>query len=294
MERPDVRVVNLKDLIRPLTQMDNIKEIYIFGSRAYGTGSLRSDIDILVYAPEGVTQYEITNIIKKEKALDIFETTNKTEARSFANDSRLRRDDLIKTLDALLLWERKDGFKEEVLCRFQTINILRDYDFKMSCMPSYSESEEKFYKTFGHFAVFVIMPFIETLNSVYQAIENTLKTHGMTAIRADKEEFSDDLWGNVSTYLNCCVAAIAIFNKFDAEEEDIYNPNVALETGYMMALGRKVCLLKDSCLKKLPTDIISKLYKTYDADDIERTVSQQIESWLKDNHLGDDYKRIVD
>ena len=66
------------------------------------------------------------------------------------------------------------------------------------------------------------------------------------------------------------------------------------KTGYMMALGRKVCLLKDSCLKKLPTDIISKLYKTYDANDIERTVSQQIESWLKDNHLGDDYKRIVD
>ena len=159
MERSDIRIVDLKELIKPLTEIEKIKEIYIFGSRAYNTGSLRSDIDILIYAPEGVTQYEMTNIIKKEKALDIFETTNKTDAHSFANDSRLKRDNLIKTLDALLLWERKNGFKEDVLCRFQTMNILRDYDFKMSCMPSYSESEEKFYKTFGHLTVFVIMPF---------------------------------------------------------------------------------------------------------------------------------------
>ncbi|WP_296261884.1 nucleotidyltransferase family protein [uncultured Phocaeicola sp.] len=228
MERPDVRVINLKDLIRPLTQIDTIKEIYIFGSRAYNTGSLRSDIDILVYAPDGVTQYEIAQIIKKEKALDIFETTNKIEARSFANDSRLRRDDLVKTLDALLLWEREDGFKEEALCHFQTINILRDYNFKMSCMPSCSKSEEEFFKTFGYSAVFVIMPFIDTLDSIYQTIEKTLKEHKMIAVRADIKEFSDDLWGNVSTYLNCCVAAIAVFNKFNSEE-DIYNPNVALE-----------------------------------------------------------------
>ena len=103
--------------------------------------------------------------------MDIFETTNKTDAHGFANDSRLKRDNLIKTLDALLLWERKNGFKEDVLCRFQTMNILRDYDFKMSCMPSYSESEEKFYKTFGHLTVFVIMPFTDALDPVYQAIK---------------------------------------------------------------------------------------------------------------------------
>ena len=282
MQREDVRIVNLKDLISPLTEIGGIEEIYIFGSRAYHTGSLRSDIDILVYAPEGVIQYEITQIIKKENALDIFETTNKTDARSFANDSRLKRDNLIKTLDAILLWERKDGFKEDVLCKFQTISILRDYDFKMSCLPCYTESEEHFYKKYGHHAIFVIMPFIDTLYPVYQAIEAKLKEYDITVVRADKEEFSDDLWGNVSTYLNCCIAAIAVFNKFDDNEKDIYNPNVALETGYMMALGRKVCLLKDSRLEKLPTDIISKLYKTYDANDIENTVPQQVESWYKE------------
>lgn len=287
MERSDIRIVNLKELIKPLTEMEKVEEIYLFGSRAYNTGSLRSDVDILVYAPDGVTQYEITKLIKKEKALDIFETTNKTEARSFVNDSRLRRDDLIKTLDALLLWDRVNGFNENELCKFQAMNILRDYDFKMSSMPLCSESEEEFYKTYNYNAIFVIMPFIDTLDSLYKEIKKTLGKHNITAVRADEKEFSDDLWGNVSTYLNCCSAAIAVFNKFD-DEEDVYNPNVALETGYMMALGRKVCLLKDNRLKKLPTDIISKLYKTYDFSDIANTVPEQIESWLKDNNLVDD------
>lgn len=284
MKRSDVRIINLRNLIQPLTEIEGIKEIYLFGSRAYNTGSLRSDIDILVYAPDGVTQYEITQIIEKEKALDIFETTNKTEARSFANDSRLKRNDLIKTLDAILLWERKEGFNENALCRFQTINILRNYDFKMSCFPSYTKSEEKFYKKYGYYAVFVIMSFDDALLPIYHAIEKTLKKHDIVAVRADEKEFSDDLWGNVSTYLNCCHAAIAVFNKYDSEE-DIYNPNVALETGYMMALGRKICLLKDSRLKQLPTDIISKLYKTYDINDIDNTVSKQIESWLRDKNI---------
>lgn len=244
MQRQDLRVVNLKDLIRPLTEIKEIEEIYIFGSRAYNTGSYRSDIDILVYAPEGVTRYEITEFIKREKALDIFETTNKTEARSFANDSRLRRNNLINTLDARLLWERKNGFNEGELCHFQAMRILRDYDFKMSSMPLYSDREEDFYKTYGYNAIFVIMPFINTLDSLYEEIKKTLEKHHITVVRADEKEFTDDLWGNVSTYLNCCHAAIAVFNKFDDGEKDIYNPNVALETGYMMALGRKVCLLK--------------------------------------------------
>lgn len=293
MQRQDLRVVNLKELIRPLTEIKEIEEIYIFGSRAYNTGSYRSDIDILVYAPEGVTRYEITELIKREKALDIFETTNKTEARSFANDSRLRRDNLINTLDARLLWERKNGFNEGELCLFQTMRILRDYDFKMSSMPLYSDREEDFYKTYGYNAIFVIMPFINTLDSLYEEIKKTLEKHHITAVRADEKEFTDDLWGNVSTYLNCCHAAIAVFNKLDDREEDIYNPNVALETGYMMALGRKVCLLKDKRLKKLPTDIISKLYKTYDFEDIENTIPEQIEPWLKDNNLMDDCKESI-
>lgn len=75
--------------------------------------------------------------------------------------------------------------------------------------------------------------------------------------------------------------AVAVFDKND---QDSYNPNVALEVGYMLAKKRKVCLLKDNRLAKLPTDLISKLYREYDPNDIKNSVSKEIEMWIR-NHL---------
>lgn len=235
--RRDTRTVNLSDLISLITEIKNIEEIYLFGSRAYNTGSLRSDIDILVYAPEGVRADEINRIIEKENALDIFETTNKVEARSFANDSRLKRQNLIKTIDAKLLWSRENGYNDEILSQYKEIKLLIDYDYKMSIMPSYSKEEESFYKEYGHFAVFIIMPFAPEYNNIDQAIKKIFKDCGYTAVRADEKYFSADLWENVRVYLECCDTAVAVFDKND---QDNYNPNVALEVGYMMAKGSKV------------------------------------------------------
>ena len=42
---------NLKEIIdRIISHHIEVQEIYLFGSRAYNTGSLRSDIDLLVIA----------------------------------------------------------------------------------------------------------------------------------------------------------------------------------------------------------------------------------------------------
>ena len=44
---------NLKEVVKYLIQrFPSILEIYLFGSRAYKTGSLRSDIDLLVYSAD--------------------------------------------------------------------------------------------------------------------------------------------------------------------------------------------------------------------------------------------------
>lgn len=166
-KRIDIREVNLKDLISPITMIRGVEQIYLFGSRSYKTGSPRSDIDLLVYAPTGIKESEISSIISNERALDIFETMDNRIARSFANDSRLIRDDLIKVLDAKLLWSKDEQFNNEVLNEYKELELLMDYDFKMSIMPSYTIEEQKFYKTYGHNAVFVIMPFREELNIVY-------------------------------------------------------------------------------------------------------------------------------
>lgn len=276
--RDDVRLINLRDLIYKISKINNVKEIYIFGSRAYETDSLRSDIDILVYAPEGLRRDEIMPIIEMEKALDIFKTTNKIEAESFANDSWIRRDDIVATLDAKLLWSKEKG-ESSLMDRYQKIKVQRDIDFKMSHIPSYSDEEIKFYKTYGNHAVFVIMPFREKLKIVYDIIQSVFAKNEYIAIRANEKLFTDDLWNNVKVYLDCCKVAVAIFDKND---QDSYNPNVALEVGYMLAKGNKVCLLKDCKLPKLPSDLISRMYMEYDSDKIETTLPQQLELWIRD------------
>ena len=278
--RKDIRRINLQELVNRISEINKIEEIYIFGSRRYETGSLRSDIDILVYAPQKLRFDEFLPIWQSEKALDIFETIDKQEARSFANDSTIKRDDVIVALDAILLWSKKDGYSPQ-MDRYKEIQVQRDIDFKMSYMPMYSEAENKFYEEYGHNAVFVIMPFREDLNTIYDIIKTEFNKHGYKAIRADEMEFTEDLWDNVKVYLDCCKIAVAIFNK---DNQENYNPNVALEVGYMLSKGAKVCLLKDSELPKLPTDLISKMYKEYDSDKIETTLPQKLESWIK-NYL---------
>ena len=276
--REDVRRINLRELVYKISEIDKIEEIYIFGSRGYETGSLRSDIDILVFAPSGLRRDEVMPIIEEEEALDIFKTTNKTEAESFANDSWLKRDDIVADLDAKLLWSRTNG-ESTLLERYKEIMVLRDIDFKMSYMPMYSDAEMKFYEKYGHNAIFVIMPFREELNKVYEIIKDIFASKGYSAIRADEKEFTNDLWENVRVYLECCNVAVAVFDKND---QDNYNPNVAIEVGYMLSKGNKVCLLKDKKLPKLPSDLISKMYKEYDSDDVEGTLPEQLGLWIRD------------
>ena len=277
-QREDIRRINLRELVYKISEIDKIEEIYIFGSRGYETGSLRSDIDILVYTPSGLRRDEVMPIMEEEEALDIFKTTNKTEAESFANDSWLKRDDIVADLDAKLLWSRTNG-ESTLLERYKEIMVLRDIDFKMSYMPMYSDAEMKFYEKYGHNAIFVIMPFRKELNKVYEIIKDIFASKGYSAIRADEKEFTNDLWENVRVYLECCNVAVAIFDK---DDQDNYNPNVAIEVGYMLSKGNKVCLLKDKKLPTLPSDLISKMYKEYDSDDVEGTLPEQLGLWIRD------------
>ncbi|HKQ52244.1 MAG TPA: hypothetical protein VJT74_07750, partial [Pyrinomonadaceae bacterium] len=90
---------------------------------------------------------------------------------------------------------------------------------------------------------------------VTQAVRETLAKYGMTALRADEVGYHEDLYYNVTTYIHGCGFGIAVFERL---ESDDFNPNVSLEFGYMRALRKPVCLLKDQTLKLLHTDLVGK------------------------------------
>jgi hypothetical protein len=149
-----------------------------------------------------------------------------------------------------------------------------------------SESLVKFLQDYPyiHRNAFVMMKFgkTKTHDSIIDTIKSTLNKYDINALRADDKQYHDDLFPNVLTYMYGCRFGIAVFERL---EEDDFNPNVSLEVDYMNALKKSVCLLKDKTLKTLQTDLVGKLYKIFDPQDIINTIPSELEKWLRDKDL---------
>lgn len=131
---------------------------------------------------------------------------------------------------------------------------------------------------------FIMMEFGKTKahDEIVETIRKVLDSHGISGIKADDKQYHDDLFPNVMTYLYGCGFGIAVFERIEAEE---FNPNVSLEVGYMFALKKPVCLLKDKTLKTLHTDLVGKLYKPFDPQDPIKTIPDEITQWLSDKGI---------
>jgi hypothetical protein len=136
---------NLKVLLETLVVSQNgIDSLYLFGSRAYGTGSHRSDCDILVGILPGkhVKSSELRDFAMEHcSALDFFIATG-GHAISCMNDSFVYADsfdELVKRLDAVLMWDRDNGFRE---VPFEWVFEASAFvDFIPTCLPNASVTE---------------------------------------------------------------------------------------------------------------------------------------------------------
>ena len=131
---------------------------------------------------------------------------------------------------------------------------------------------------------FIMMQFGKTKahDEIMKAIRILLDSHGISGVKADDKQYHDDLFPNVMTYLYGCGFGIAVFERIEAED---FNPNVSLEVGYMFALRKPVCLLKDRTLKTLHTDLVGKLYKVFDPQEPGKTIPDEISQWLSDKGI---------
>jgi hypothetical protein len=131
---------------------------------------------------------------------------------------------------------------------------------------------------------FIMMQFGKTKahDGIVKAIRKVLGSYDISGVKADDKQYHDDLFHNVTTYLYGCGFGIAVFERIESEE---FNPNVSLEVGYMLALKKPVCLLKDKTLKKLNTDLVGKLNKFFDPQDPIKTIPNEITQWLSDKEI---------
>ena len=129
--------------------------------------------------------------------------------------------------------------------------------------------------------VFIMMRFKRSkqFDEIVNAIREGLHTYGLYGIRADDKAYTDDLWLNICAYMWSSKFGVAVLEDF--EERD-FNPNIALEYGFMMGLGRRVLLLKEDRMPRVPSDITGKLWKPFSVFDIHPSITRQVALWAVD------------
>jgi hypothetical protein len=128
---------------------------------------------------------------------------------------------------------------------------------------------------------FLMMKYEETEmhRSIIKIIKETCSQHNIKVLRADDKQYADDILENIMVYMQGCKFGIALYERLT---EDDFNPNVSLEVGYMIAINKPVCLLKDKTLIYLHTDLIGRLYKAFDPQKPEDSIPIELNKWLVD------------
>jgi len=158
---------------------------------------------------------------------------------------------------------------------------------KISSPVEIQESLKRFKKDFPDSSRvgFIMMKFenTPTHKNILKTVKEVLGSYGLKGIRSDDKEYHSDLFHNIETCMHGCGFGIAIFDRIEGEE---FSPNVSLEVGYMMALQKPICLLKDKNLGTLHADLLGKLYREFDPQKPERKVRYELSKWLCDKGLG--------
>ena len=156
-----------------------------------------------------------------------------------------------------------------------------------------SESTRRFrarYPADGPPVGFVMMRFGEgkAYKRLWKAIVDELHELQLIAVRADEFAFHRQLLDNVRTYAHACDFGVALIERIESEH---HNPNIAFEVGYMMALGKPVCFLRDETLRTLQTDLIGVLSSQFLVENTKK-LRKSIRKWVESQEFYNRIKRF--
>ena len=229
----------------------------------------------------------------------LFALTSFGNARVYLNDYRITNiEEIIQYLNAQALGQNvkiihhcvfdagdiKDVRDMSILAVAQEyvgiLNLVRrHYQPQVQSKPKYNNSLfRKLYE--GKKTAFIIMKFSrdERFNKALDIIKSKLAEYDIVGIRADEEQFASTIWENIKVYMDNADYGIAIA---ESVEDQYINSNVSVEIGYMLALKKKVCLLKEKSLDKLHSDFAGIIYKEFDIDNVEESLPKALEKWMR-------------
>ena len=112
-----------------------------------------------------------------------------------------------------------------------------------------------------------------------KATDTALDRHGLRFLLASQRALVDDLWGNVAAHMWASNFGVAFFE--DRRSRGM-NYNLVIEVGAMLMAGRRCLLLKDTSIKRMPTDLVGFIYKSVDLDD-PATVTRAAHEWARED-----------
>lgn len=129
---------------------------------------------------------------------------------------------------------------------------------------------------------FIMMEFGKTgtFARIEKAIKDTLKENGLKGYKANDKTYNIDKFANIRTFMEGCGFGIAVFEQIETKE---FNPNVALEVGYMLAHKKDVCALKEKCVGGLPSDIVKDIYVEFPRCRLTNYIKNGLTKWLREN-----------
>lgn len=117
---------------------------------------------------------------------------------------------------------------------------------------------------------------IDPLVSAHRLARAICKQHGLEFHLASDRSIVDDLWTNVTAHIWGSRYGIAFFE--DRRSKSL-NYNLTIEVGAMIVTGRRVVLLKDRSIDRMPTNLVGMIYKPLDLDD-QAQVAVAIHKWI--------------
>ena len=112
--------------------------------------------------------------------------------------------------------------------------------------------------------VFVMVSYRAKLAPLVKRVKKALIDLRLSPIVAKEHSLTDDLYNPIACFL-CCNYGVAIFDR--AETTQMHNPNVVYELGMIQLLKRPCVILKHKNLKKMPSDLLTRLYEDYSSQD---------------------------
>lgn len=117
------------------------------------------------------------------------------------------------------------------------------------------------------------------LDDIITCVENAVKQFGfLPRIARGKSRFYDFLWDNVEIHLLGSKCGIAIV---EGRYSSGVNPNVAMEWGWMRAMGKPVLYLRDRKFEDKRADFSGLLVSEFDWDDPSKSIEAAVQDFLK-------------